>query len=98
MPIYIIKRYHRVLPSDDSVWHLGREAAFHATSDAKAIAFAQKQDGPDFARHGGLAILLDPYGRHLWETAFDLPSDTKSPALRGMVAPGFPGVRSGEPN
>jgi len=73
MPIYILKRYHRVLPDDESVWHLGREAAFHATSDAKAIAFAQKQGRTDLAPHGGLAILLDPRGRRLWETVFELP-------------------------
>ena len=71
MPIYILKRYHRVLPADESVWHLGKEAAFHATTDAKAIAFAQKQDGADFAPHGGLAILFDPRGRRLWETIFE---------------------------
>ena len=80
MPIYIIKRYYKILPGEDAVWHLGREAAFHATSDAKAIAFAQKQDGEDFAQHGGLAILLDPRGRRLWETVFELPLGSPSQA------------------
>ena len=74
MPIYILKRYHKVYPTNESIWHLGREAAFHAPSDAKAIAFAQKQDGSDLAPHGGLAILLDPRGRHLWETVFENPT------------------------
>ena len=86
MPIYIIKRYHRVLPGDESVWHLGYEAAFHATSDAKAIAFAQKQDGQEFKQRGGLAILLDPRGRRLWETVFDRPS-VSSAAQGSELAP-----------
>ena len=71
MPIYILKQYRRVLPSAESIWHLGREVAFHATSVEKAIMFAQKYDGSDFAPHGWLAILFDPRGRRLWETIFE---------------------------
>jgi hypothetical protein len=74
MPVYILKRYRKVIPADDSVWHLGREIAFHATSDQKAIARAQKQDGGDLAPHGGLAILFDPRGRRLWESIFEPPA------------------------
>ena len=74
MPIYILKRYYSVLPADEPVWHLAREAAFHARSDEKAIAFAQKQDCSDFLLHGGLAILFDPRGRRLWETLCDPPA------------------------
>jgi len=71
MPIYILKQYHRVLSSAESVWHLGHEVAFHATSGEKAILFAQKYDGSDCAPHGWLVILLDPRGRRLWETVFE---------------------------
>lgn len=77
MPIYILKRYHKIIPTQDSIWHLGGEIAFHEISNEKAIARAQKQDGAELAPHGGLAILFDPAGKRLWETLFDY-----APAVR----------------
>ena len=71
MPIYILKRYHNVTPADASVWHLKREVAFHAMSDHKAIALAQKLGVADLKPRGGIAILFNPDGRRLWETQFD---------------------------
>ena len=71
MPIYILKRYYNVVPSDGEVWHLGREIAFHAISDQKAIAHAQKQNLSDLSPYCGLTILFDPRGRRLWECLFE---------------------------
>ena len=68
MPIYIMKRYHRVVPTGSPVWNLGREIAFEATDDAEAITIARNQSIADHAPFGGLTIVFDPAGKRLWET------------------------------
>lgn len=71
MPIYILKRYYNVFPSDGDAWQLARETAFHATSDQKAVSRAQKENASDLSPHSGLVILLDPRGRRLWEVVYE---------------------------
>ena len=68
MPIYTLKRYHKVVPTNGAVWHLGREIAFEAVGDAEATAFAQAQRSDDLGG-GGLVIVLDPKGNRVWENA-----------------------------
>ena len=68
MPVYTLKRYHKVVPTDGAVWHLGREIAFEAPADAEAIIFAQGQRRDDLGP-GGLVIVLDPKGDRVWESS-----------------------------
>ena len=68
MPIYILKRYHRVVPTDSPVWNLGREIAFEAPDDAEAITIAKNQSTADHAPFGGLTIVFDSAGKRLWES------------------------------
>ena len=68
MPIYILKRYHKVIPTDRAVWHLGREIAFEAQGDTEATAFAQGQRSDDLGP-GGLVLVLDPKGNRVWESS-----------------------------
>ena len=67
MAIYILKRYHKVFPSDGPVWHLGREVAFEAKADAEAIAFAKGQPRDDLP--GGLVFVLNSHGEKVWESS-----------------------------
>lgn len=73
MPLYFMKRYHRVLPSDGEVWYLGREVAFEAPDEAQAKAQAKKQEAGEVAPYGRLVVLYDLAGRCLMQDRFDLP-------------------------
>jgi hypothetical protein len=68
MPIYILKRYHKVIPTEGAVWNLGREIAFEASDDAEAIVIARKQHASDHAPFGGLTILFNAEGKRVWES------------------------------
>ena len=68
MSIYILKRYHKVIPTEGAVWNLGRELAFEAFDDVDAIAIAKKQHASDHAPFGGLTIVLNSDGKHIWES------------------------------
>ena len=71
MPLYFIKRYRRVLPSDGEVWYLGREVAFEAPDEAQALARAKAQEAGEVAPYGRLVVLCDCTGKCLLEARFD---------------------------
>ena len=68
MPIYILKRYHQVVPTVGKVWSLGRELAFEAPGDVEAISMAEDQCKTDHAPYGGLTIVFGPDGQRVWES------------------------------
>ena len=68
MPIYILKRYHKVIPTEGGVWNLGREMAFEASDDSEAISIASKQHASDHAPFGGLTIIFNSEGKRIWES------------------------------
>jgi hypothetical protein len=68
MPIYILKRYHKVIPTGAAIWSLGRELAFEASDAVEAIILAKNQHAADHAPFGGLTIVLDPDGKRIWES------------------------------
>ena len=71
MPIYFVKRYHKILPTDGEVWYLGREVAFEAADEAQAIAQARNQEAGEVSPYGRLVMLFDLTGRCLLEVRFD---------------------------
>jgi hypothetical protein len=70
MPIYILKRFHTVTPSETQVWHLGREIAFEAADEHSAIQQAQDKHLADMGTFGGIAILYDWDAKRIWERTF----------------------------
>ena len=70
MPIYILKRFHTVTPTESKLWHLGRELAFEAASDEDAITQARETHLSDMGTFGGLAVLYHWDGKRIWEQHF----------------------------
>ena len=68
MPVYVLKRYHKLIPTSGEVWTLGRETAFEAKDDAEAIATGKFQHATAFRSFGGLTLVIDPDGRRIWES------------------------------
>lgn len=68
MPIYFLKRYHRLVPSDVRMWSLGRETAYLASDDNEAISLAEIQLKSDISPFGTLNVLTDAQGNRLWDS------------------------------
>ena len=66
MPLYFLKRWHRIVPNETPTWHMGREVAFLAADDKDAVRLAQAQLA-GFDGREGLAILADRTGKVVWE-------------------------------
>jgi hypothetical protein len=67
MPLYVLKRWHRLVPNPRPTWHLGREIAFIAADDADAIRAVQEQYLEGFSPSDGLATLMNRAGEIIWE-------------------------------
>lgn len=67
MPIYVLKRYHKLIPLDGEAWALGRETAFHAQDDNEAVAVGKQQHRPDHTAFGELTLVIDPQGKRVWK-------------------------------
>jgi len=72
MPIYVLKHYHKAVPSKGKVWLLAREIAFDVPNDATAIMIARKRLTKEFGPLGDLAIITDQNGKRVWEYDVDL--------------------------
>ena len=72
MPIYILKHYHKAVPSTGKVWLLAREIAFDVPNDATAIMIARKRLTKEFGPLGDLAIITDQNGKRVWEYDVDV--------------------------
>ena len=79
MPIYVLKWYHAVVPTDGRVWHLGREVAFEAVSDQRAVTYAENERPGGSYPYGVLAVLYDEDGRRIWKN--DTAPERTSPPL-----------------
>jgi len=79
VPIYILKHYHSLVPSNGRVWQLGREMAFDFPNDdtAKVIAKNRHLKGAELA--GDLAILFGPDGKQIWSFELDANDQARSP-------------------
>lgn len=71
MPIYFVKRYHKAMPSNDEVWHLGREIAFEASDEGHAISRAKEIGGSNNAPYAGLIVVTDLAGKCLIDVRLD---------------------------
>ncbi len=85
MPIYFIKRYHKLIPTDGNVWILGKETAFEAKNDAEAVTIGRVKPRSSFAPFGELTLIIDTEGKRVWQSIPNSPfrdSHEKVPAPR----------------
>jgi len=68
MPLYFLKRYHKLIPTDGEIWILGKEMAFEAKNSDEATAIGRVQPGFTFAQFGELILIIDTEGKRVWES------------------------------
>ena len=90
MPLYFLKRYHKLIPTDGKIWILGKEMAFEAKNNDEATAIGRVQHGSAFAPFGELTLIIDTEEKRVWESISNSPfqdSHEKVPAPRRRDLP-----------